>query len=176
MSDKSTVIASDACPYTSVFYSTMGVALAIGLSCLGSAIGTAKATKGVVAAGVVKVNEAMKNALPVIMAGILGIYGLIIGIIITINTQSYSSGRVPLYVSFSYLSAGLSSGICALAAGIAIGVGGNAAVRAVVRKSRLFVLMLLTLVFSEALALYGFIIGLFLALASPSNELTAVCK
>ena len=51
-----------------------------------------------------------------------------------------------------------------LAAGIAIGVAGNAGARASARNNKLFVVMLLILVFGEALALYGLIIGLILSL------------
>ena len=48
---------------------------------LGSAYGTAKAGVGVCSMGVFKPEAVMRNMLPVIMAGILGIYGLIASII-----------------------------------------------------------------------------------------------
>ena len=48
---------------------------------LGSAYGTAKAGVGVCSMGVFRPDAVMKNMLPVIMAGILGIYGLIASII-----------------------------------------------------------------------------------------------
>ncbi|TNJ29382.1 Vacuolar ATP synthase 16 kDa proteolipid subunit [Giardia muris] len=165
-----------ACPYTSCFYGYFGSACGIAFSCLGSAYGTAKAGKGVMAAGVMKPNAAMKNTLPVIMAGILGIYGLINAIVA--NTVIKSSGdgilagRVPLMTSFAALAAGLCTGLSALAAGIAIGVTGNAGVRAVARKPKLFVVMLLTLVFGEALALYGLIIALILLFSGGGD----ICK
>lgn len=77
--------------------------------------------------------------LPVIMAGILGIYGLIASIIMV-----YSSNDVCLfwfvvypptpdvgthYTSFSgygHLAAGLSCGLSCLAAGLSIGIAGDA--------------------------------------------------
>lgn len=158
----------DACPYTSVFYSYLGMACGIAFSCLGSAYGTAKAGKGVVASGILKPNAAMKNTLPVIMAGVLGIYGLINAIVTNTGIGTYSeTGMVPLYLSFGHLAAGLCTGLSALGAGIAIGIAGNAGVRAVARKPKLFVVMLLILVFGEALALYGLIIALILNFKTP---------
>jgi len=162
----------DACPYTSSFFSYLGMACGIAFSCLGAAYGTAKAGKGVVAAGVMQPGSAMKNTLPVIMAGVLGIYGLINAIVTNTGLSKYAeTGMVPLFVSYGHLSAGLCTGLSSLAAGIAIGVSGNAGVRAVARKSKLYVVMLLILVFGEALALYGLIIGLIISLRSVSDDL-----
>ena len=49
---------------------------------LGAAYGTAKSGVGIAAAGVMKPDAIMKSIIPVVMAGILGIYGLIIAVII----------------------------------------------------------------------------------------------
>ena len=161
----------DACPYTSSFYSYLGMACGVSFATLGSAYGTAKAGKGVVAAGVMKPAQAMKNTLPVIMAGVLGIYGLIIAIVINTSLTAYNDyAIVPLFISYAHLSAGLCTGISSLAAGIAIGIAGNAGARANARNQKLFVVMLLILVFGEALALYGLIIGLILCFKSISIE------
>ena len=141
------------------------MAIGVGFACLGSAYGTAKAGKGVVSAGLVKPSQAMKNTLPVIMAGVLGIYGLIIAIVINTSLSKYQeSTQVPLFISYAHLAAGICTGVSSLAAGIAIGVAGNAGARASARNNKLFVVMLLILVFGEALALYGLIIGLILSL------------
>lgn len=78
----------NACPYTSSFYSFLGMSIGVGFATLGSAYGTAKSGKGVVASGVMKPAQAMKNTLPVIMAGVLGIYGLIIAIVINTSLTS----------------------------------------------------------------------------------------
>eukprot|EP00768_Dysnectes_brevis_P003657 gnl/Dysnectes_brevis/25_a31_14972.p1 GENE.gnl/Dysnectes_brevis/25_a31_14972~~gnl/Dysnectes_brevis/25_a31_14972.p1 ORF type:complete len:171 (+),score=27.09 gnl/Dysnectes_brevis/25_a31_14972:43-555(+) len=158
-----------ACPYTSSYYSYLGIAASMAFSCLGSAYGTAKAGKGLMAAGIMKPSGAMKNSLPVILAGVLGIYGLITSITINTSVSPYATtGRIPLYLSQAHFAAGLCTGLAALAAGISIGVCGNAGVRAVARKPKLFVVMLLCLVFGEALALYGVIISLILSIKSCS--------
>ena len=50
-----------------------------------------------------------------------------------------------------------------LAAGMAIGIVGDAGVRAVGQQERLFVGMILILIFAEALGLYGLIVALILS-------------
>ncbi|GIQ80498.1 V-ATPase proteolipid subunit C, eukaryotic [Kipferlia bialata] len=158
------------CPVTSSFYAYLGVAAATAFSCIGSAYGTAKAGTGVVASGLVKPSGVVRNLLPVIMAGILGIYGLLTVVSLTGAIGDVSLG-LPLFNSYAYLASGLVTGTTALCAGIAIGVAGEAAAKAVAYKGKLFVVMLLNLVFGEALAIYGLIVSLILALkgVSPSD-------
>lgn len=50
---------------------------------LGAAYGTAKSGVGIASMGILHPSEVMKNIIPVIMAGILGIYGLIVATILT---------------------------------------------------------------------------------------------
>ena len=50
-----------------------------------------------------------------------------------------------------------------LAAGMAIGIVGDAGVRAVGQQEKLFVGMILILIFAEALGLYGLIVALILS-------------
>lgn len=73
------------------------------------------------------------------------------------------------------LSSSLFSVICVcfvflsgLAAGMAIGIVGDAGVRAVGQQERLFVGMILILIFAEALGLYGLIVALILSQQSFS--------
>lgn len=70
------------CPYSSSLWSYLGIACALSFSCLGSAVGIAKSSKGVLSSGILKPAAAMKNSLSCILAGVLGIYGLICGIVI----------------------------------------------------------------------------------------------
>lgn len=53
------------------------------------------------------------DIVPVVMAGILGIYGLVVSVLIANNLVQ----RVPLYTSLLQLGAGLAVGLCGLAAG-----------------------------------------------------------
>ena len=49
---------------------------------LGAAYGTAKSGIGIASMGVMKPDMIMKSIVPIIMAGILGIYGLIVAVIL----------------------------------------------------------------------------------------------
>lgn len=131
---------------------------------LGAAYGTAKAGVGVANMGVIRPELVMRSIIPIIMAGVLGIYGLIVAVIISSNMKSSSADPGNFqYDGFAYLAAGLSVGLCALAAGMAIGIVGDAGVRATAQQPKLFVGMILILIFAEALGLYGLIIALILS-------------
>jgi len=56
---------------------------------------------------------------------------------------------------FMHLACGLSVGMTGLAAGYCIGVVGDKGVRAYMEQSRVFVGMVLILIFGEVLGLYG---------------------
>ena len=64
-----------------------------------------------------------------------------------------------LYAGFIQLGAGLSVGLAGLAAGFAIGIVGDAGVRG---TARLYIGMILILIFAEVLGLYGLIVALIL--------------
>jgi F0F1-type ATP synthase membrane subunit c/vacuolar-type H+-ATPase subunit K len=61
------------------------------LAGFGAAYGTAKAGVGIASMGVMRPELVMKSIVPIIMAGVLGIYGLIVAVIIGTN-----SARPPL--------------------------------------------------------------------------------
>ena len=124
---------------------------------MGAAYGTAKSGVGIASMGVMRPELVMKSIVPVIMAGVLGIYGLIIAVIISTNVSPL---KYTLFDGFAHLSSGLSCGLAGLAAGMAIGIVGDAGVRANAQQPKLFVGMILILIFAEALALYG-LIGAF---------------
>lgn len=67
-----------------------------------------------------------------------------------------------LYAGFIHLSAGLCCGLTGLAAGHAIGLIGDACARAYMQQSRVFVAMVLMLIFAEVIGLYGLIVALIL--------------
>lgn len=67
------------------------------------------------------------------------------------------------FSGFAHLSAGLSCGLSGLGAGLAIGIVGDAGVRANGIQPKLFVPMVLILIFAEALGLYGLIVGIILS-------------
>ena len=69
------------------FFGWMGCASALIFTNFGSAYGTAKAGVGLMSMGVMNPGEVMKNTLPIVMAGILGIYGLIVSIILSSKSK-----------------------------------------------------------------------------------------
>lgn len=97
------------------------------LANLGAAYGTAKSGVGIANLGIMRPDMVMRSLIPVVMAGVLGIYGLITAVIINgkIHGPSYSA-----YSGYAHLAAGLTVGFSSLAAGMAIGVVGDAGVRA----------------------------------------------
>ena len=97
--------------------------------------------------GVFKPEAVMRNMLPVIMAGILGIYGLIASIIM-VYSSSVCTRPSPVvfpvtngithytsYAGYGHLAAGLSCGLSCLAAGMSIGIAGDAG-RVLARRVR----------------------------------------
>ena len=111
--------------------------------------------------GVMNPGLVMRNIIPVVMAGVLGIYGLIVAVIIQGSIVAPQNGvsQYSLYTGFAHLAAGLCCGLSGLAAGMAIGIVGDAGVRAVGQQEKLFVGMILILIFAEALGLYGMYLG-----------------
>ena len=76
----------------------------------------------------------MKNVIPIVMAGVIGIYGLIVGVIITQSIVKPTNDRenvYSVYTGMAHLCAGLCCGISGLAAGLCIGIVGDYGVRAV---------------------------------------------
>lgn len=87
------------------------------------------------------------DIIPVVMAGIIGIYGLVVSVLISNDLTQHSS----LFTNFIQLGAGLSVGLAGMAAGFAIGIVGDAGVRGTAQQPRLFVGMILILIFAEVL-------------------------
>jgi len=95
------------------------------------------------------------------MAGILGIYGVIIAVIAGSQVKGLSTGMSEAE-GYKYLGAGLACGLSSLAAGLAIGVAGDAGVRAYAQTDEIFVGMILILIFAEAIGLYGLIVSIIM--------------
>merc|ERR1712107_879967 len=73
----STILSMQACDPSSAFFGFMGVTSAIVFANLGAAYGTAKSGVGISSMGVMRPDMIMRSIIPVVMAGVLGIYGLI---------------------------------------------------------------------------------------------------
>mmetsp|Transcript_8694 Transcript_8694/g.12359 ORF Transcript_8694/g.12359 Transcript_8694/m.12359 type:complete len:192 (+) Transcript_8694:260-835(+) len=158
---------------------------------IGGAYGTAKAGQGIMAMGIRSPELLMKNIIPVVMAGVLGIYGLIVAVILNGKMVKPEQGtgytKYSVYSALAHLAAGLCCGLCSLASGLAIGISADAGTRAVGAQSAmasswkkmgftgdaggqvtssgdaLFVGTVLIQVFAGNLGLYGLISALILS-------------
>lgn len=132
---------------------------------MGAAYGTSQAGIGLCRGSAKRPSVTIKAIIPVAMAGVRGIYGLVLSIIILASATSAGES----YSEFSgllHLCAGVCCGMAQFASGITVGVIGESSTQAIVTRPRLFAPAILILIFSEALALYGLISGMILVQTS----------
>jgi len=187
--DGSDLNKSYTCPSWAPAVGFAGITASVVFANLGGSFGTAKAGLGIMAMGIRSPDQLMKNIIPVVMAGVLGIYGLIVAVILNGKfTKPDASGYATYsqYNAFAHLAAGACCGLCSLASGLAIGIAADAGTRAVGAQSAmaaswkkmgftgdaggqvtssgdaLFVGTILIQVFASNLGLYGLIAALIL--------------
>ena len=141
------------------FFGFLGVAIALTFANIGAAYGTAKSSIGIANLGMVQPDKIFRALIPIIMAGILGIYGLIVAVLLNSKANDAKTGQD----GYKCLSAGICCGFCSLASGLAIGVAGEAGVKAYAQTDKIFVGMILTLIFAEAIGLYGMIVAIIIS-------------
>jgi len=160
------------CPPYAPFFGFAGVGSAMMLSTVGAAYGTAKSGIGITGLATFKPQLVMKGLIPVVMSGIIAVYGLVVSVVISGSLSPQAN--YPLFSGFVHLGAGLACGITGMAAGYAVGLVGDAGVRAYVHQPRVFVGMVLILIFAEVLGLYGLIIALIMDTRTKNQDL--YCK
>jgi ATP synthase proteolipid subunit len=94
------------------FFGYIGVASALIFANLGAAYGSAKAGVGICSMGVLKPELIMKSVVPVVMAGILGIYGMIVAVIIVQKSNCASNSVPSTGYTANQAYAHLASGLC----------------------------------------------------------------
>jgi len=154
--------ASELTPHFAPFFGMAGISMAMILGCAGAAYGTAKSGIGIAGVGTFRPDLIMKSLIPVVMSGIIAVYALVIAVLIAGDMSPPPSQNYSLFTGFMHLASGLSVGGTGLAAGYAIGIVGDQGVRSYMQQSRVFVGMVLILIFGEVLGLYGLIVGLIL--------------
>ena len=138
----------------------MGVASALCMCNIGAAYGTAKSGVGLASLGVIDHTKQFKALIPVIMAGILGIYGIIVAVLLN---GSIKGPCIEGKEAFKLLGAGMTCGLSSLASGFAIGTCGDAGVRAYSQSNNgVYVGLILIMIFAEAIGLYGLIVAIIL--------------
>lgn len=113
--------------------------------------------------------------IPVIQAGVLAVYGVIIGYLLTRKINA--DGEMSVVDGYKYLSAGLSVGLACLASGSGMALylqklndagyffvrkGKSDATAGNASKKGSYVTFILCLIYLEAIGLYGLIVALFL--------------
>lgn len=88
LSSMMVMLQSDDGTLAAPFFGFMGVTSALVFACMGAAYGTAKSGVGIAAMGVLHPDLVMRSMIPVIMAGVVGIYGLIIAVIVGSSSKS----------------------------------------------------------------------------------------
>jgi len=111
---------------TPYFFAYIGIASALVFANLGASYGTAKSAVGISSLAVIDKSKIFQGLIPIIMAGILGIYGIIVAALLSSDSAIAKEPKD----GYRILGAGLCCGLSALAAGLAIGVAGDAGVRA----------------------------------------------
>jgi len=147
------------CPPYAPFFGFAGVASSMIFSTVGAAYGTSKAGIGIAGLGSFRPELIMRSLIPVVMSGIIAVYGLVVSVLISGNVHATD---YTLAAGFIHLAAGLACGMTGISAGYAIGIVGDSCVRAFVYESRVFVAMVLILIFAEVLGLYGLIVALIM--------------
>ncbi|KAF9871567.1 V-type proton ATPase proteolipid subunit 2 [Colletotrichum karsti] len=154
-------------PKFAPFIGMAGIAAAMIFGCIGAAYGTAKSGIGIAGVGTFRPDLIMKARhlclIPVVMSGIIAVYSLVISVLIAQDLSPPGTGsEYSLFNGFMHLACGVSVGFTGLAAGYTIGVVGDKGVRSYMEQSRVFVGMVLILIFGEVLGLYGLIVALIL--------------
>ncbi|KAF7552073.1 hypothetical protein G7046_g7538 [Stylonectria norvegica] len=153
---------SEYSPKFAPFIGMGGIAAAMVFGCIGAAYGTAKSGIGIAGVGTFRPDLIMKCLIPVVMSGIIAVYSLVISVLIAEDLKPPSEQSYSLFTGFLHLGCGIAVGMTGMAAGYCIGIVGDAGVRAYMEQSRIFVGMVLILIFGEVLGLYGLIVALIL--------------
>ncbi|PVU84723.1 hypothetical protein BB560_007287 [Smittium megazygosporum] len=159
--------AKDYCPVYSPFFGFAGVSSAMIFTSIGAAYGTAKAGIGIAGAGTFKPHLIMKSLIPVVMAGIIAVYGLVSAVLIA-GSMNPAEGY-SLFSGLVHLGSGLCVGLTGLASGWTVGILGDTGVRSVAKEPKMFVILVLMLIFAEVLGLYGLIICLIMNTKVSNN-------
>merc|ERR1712137_18739 len=142
---------------SAVLYGLLGAAGSLIFSGAGAAYGTFKSAKGMTKAEKKGSFVSAKVFVPVVIAGVLAIYGLIYSVIVSgqVNDEGYTMDQ-----GYAAFAGGLGVGLSCLVAGIAVGVIAESGIPSAMESTRNFIGLCLLLIYAEAIGLYGLIFSL----------------
>lgn len=162
------------CPVYSTFFGVMGTSASMYLCAIGAAYGTAKCGTGLAMMAVQFPQLVLKNIIPVVMASVIAIYGLVVSVLIANGMAGSASGYSVIH-GYIDLSAGITTGLAGVASGWATAITGEVGVRCVCHQPKYFVGMILTLIFAGVMGLYGLIVALTLRTSAGTIDCFAEC-
>ena len=146
-----------------IVWAFVGIGTSLGLSLTGAMLGISISSPAIAGASTERPEIGFKSLLPTIFAEAIGIYGLVVGLFaVSSVVPRLSTATNPAEIGFRIFFAGLVMGVAGIAAGIAIGMSGSALASATAERPELYARSLIPVVLSEALALYGLAMALFI--------------
>ncbi|GAA5985281.1 hypothetical protein JCM10908_002601 [Rhodotorula pacifica] len=149
-------------------FALTGMGLNIGLSVAGAGWGIWITGASILGGSVRTPRIRTKNLISIIFCEVVGIYGVITSIVFSAKlaaSPSLESLYTPsnYYTGYALFWGGLTSGVCNLLCGIAVGISGSNAALADAADPQLFVKVLVIEVFSSILGLFGLIVALLMS-------------
>lgn len=164
------------CPRYAQFFGQMGASCSMFMCAIGAAYGTAKCGTGLSNIAVMYPSQVLKNIIPVVMASVVAIYGLVVSVMIASGLDTFN-GKDGYTIQKGYIdfAAGLTCGLSGIASGWSTGICGDYGVRATCHEPKFFVGMILALIFAGVMGLYGLIVALTMRTSAGNYQCHLPC-